>query len=410
MRPTWHFQRRHGYFAMLVLSILLVFFNIFSFYPVEGETVIQDHPLIINNYKNTLNSEGPIHNSTLKISTRKDETKIPASRNEDDDIGINMTDRMNNDTSWCVISKLSMWPGTNVGKRVWGWSQSVAHTAESLFPCWSYFVRNGATSSCGFVLMKGLDHKPPILWAKSLMDAMNCSVIRAPTMQNISLLPSSIMTVKEFPFQEEFWFQTRKDAEALRNLVLPNPEDQAMDSSKLNVGIVLRSKTRQFRNVTALYDGLQARLGKNDTTAIFSLVDMKNLSLKEQAHWFATKHIIIAAHGAALTNAIFIQPGTTIAHLYPLHYYFRGYFESLATKAGGINLDWYAGNKSEAKDVHKETSAARREGAKKRRYLEPPVWTRPLAAIDEIVDIVAPAAERYYQQGVPRPARIAQRT
>jgi capsular polysaccharide biosynthesis protein len=72
-----------------------------------------------------------------------------------------------------------------------------------------------------------------------------------------------------------------------------------------------------------------------------SLQQTENYGLHEQASWFAAQHIIIAAHGAALTNSIFFFPNTTVVQLYPFQYYFPGYFESLVIKVGGSNVDWY---------------------------------------------------------------------
>mmetsp|Transcript_10639 Transcript_10639/g.17601 ORF Transcript_10639/g.17601 Transcript_10639/m.17601 type:complete len:87 (+) Transcript_10639:327-587(+) len=68
--------------------------------------------------------------------------------------------------------------------------------------------------------------------------------------------------------------------------------------------------------------------------------DMNDLSsLADQASWFASHDIILAVHGGALTNAIFIQPAhtssTIVISLYPPGYY----CPSLIQKAGGIPLD-----------------------------------------------------------------------
>ena len=46
--------------------------------------------------------------------------------------------------------------------------------------------------------------------------------------------------------------------------------------------------------------------------AIFETVTMEGLSFDEQVRWFSNQNIIVAAHGAALTNAAFVRQGTIV--------------------------------------------------------------------------------------------------
>lgn len=52
----------------------------------------------------------------------------------------------------------------------------------------------------------------------------------------------------------------------------------------------------------------------------FTTVSMDGKSLREQIQIFASAEAIVAPHGAALTNLLFIQPGTKVIELFPYGY------------------------------------------------------------------------------------------
>ena len=58
--------------------------------------------------------------------------------------------------------------------------------------------------------------------------------------------------------------------------------------------------------------------------------------------WFATKDVIIACHGAALANAIFVSKGTIVIQAYPPKFHWTS-MDPLIEQAGGLALDWYQG-------------------------------------------------------------------
>jgi hypothetical protein len=279
-----------------------------------------------------------------------------------------------------------MWPGV----KSWGWRNSVAHVAEALLPCWSWFHETNATTNCGFYVMD--DFKEPHPWGKQLMDRMGCKVKHTnfghKWKNQILNEFENIQVWREFPFQEGYWFESRSEIESLKRLVLPNESLEIHDKDmwSLQVGIVNRTGTRQIESLTGIRNGIEDALKPRVSTSI-SIQNLDNLTLEEQAQWFATKHIIVAAHGAGLTNCVFIQPKTTVISLYPMDFYFFGYFESLIDKTGGINMDWYAGDKATARDVHKEMSITEREIAKRVISFDPPA--------QDIVSLVVEASERY---------------
>ena len=57
-------------------------------------------------------------------------------------------------------------------------------------------------------------------------------------------------------------------------------------------------------------------------------------TFKKQVDWMGSHDIIVAAHGAGLTNAAFIQPGTIVMELFPPNYYVDGFFQPLIEQSG----------------------------------------------------------------------------
>ena len=54
----------------------------------------------------------------------------------------------------------------------------------------------------------------------------------------------------------------------------------------------------------------------------------------------STHSVIIAAHGAALTNAAFIQPGTIVVEVFPTNYFLPDFFRPLIEQAGGLHIPY----------------------------------------------------------------------
>lgn len=295
--------------------------------------------------------------------------------------------------SWCVIGNDSMWPGV----KSWGWRKSVAHVAEALLPCWSWFVDNNATENCGFYIIHNLQQ--PHVWGKQLMENMKCEIKYSNVPQKWNMTMTSILerdaTVsewKEILFREEYWFENRQDVDLLQKIVLANnASDKSLtlrqEPRVLQIGIVNRTGTRKIANLPELRDSIEEALSSKGISFSLSVQSLDGLTLQQQAAWFASKRIIVAAHGAGLTNSIFLQPNATVISLYPENFYFVGYFESLVTKVGGHNIDWYAGEKATARNVHAEMSTNEREAAKKIASFE--------VSVSDIVNLVLGALKRY---------------
>jgi len=69
-----------------------------------------------------------------------------------------------------------------------------------------------------------------------------------------------------------------------------------------------KNDSRNFSNEREIVDLLESRG--------FEVIDPQQKSVVEQAEYFSNAKVIIAAHGAALTNTVFCKPGTRIIELH----------------------------------------------------------------------------------------------
>ncbi len=66
------------------------------------------------------------------------------------------------------------------------------------------------------------------------------------------------------------------------------------------------------------------------------------MSVKEQVKLFAEAELVVAAHGAALTNLVFCSPGTRIVELFPPDYV-NVCFWALSTQVDGLEYRYLVG-------------------------------------------------------------------
>lgn len=244
-------------------------------------------------------------------------------------------------THWCIISKkYSM-------KIDPEWFDHFPHASEVILPCWSWFHRNKAEGNCGFVLMDGLV-LPPGSWQQELVKAMGCQVKEMDTaLVNDKDLPLPDTEIQYVPnlqlirprFNHRMYIEQPEDAHALRRFFV---SDSLIEQSKgngkpLQIGMIQRERSRVITNIDDIANALQQALPNANITQ--SKLDF---DISKQAEWFATKDIIIGAHGAALTNSLFITPGTIVLQIYPRNYFYQS-LDPLIEQAGGIAIDWYYG-------------------------------------------------------------------
>lgn len=74
----------------------------------------------------------------------------------------------------------------------------------------------------------------------------------------------------------------------------------------------------------------------------FEVLDPGSLSVQEQINTFAGAEIVIAPHGAGLTNLTFCQPGTHVLEMFAPNYVHLGLW-TIADAVGGIDYEYLVG-------------------------------------------------------------------
>lgn len=242
--------------------------------------------------------------------------------------------------AWCKLSISSM---SRASSRHFG---HFPHATESLLRCWSYFAQEGLTENCGIDL-KG-SHLEISPWVRDFItNVMQCQftneahpITHGP--KDTVYYPNLYKMNPRFEYIR--YLDSPEHAHMLRRRLIKD-EDIAKVKGKdkpLQIGMIQRKKTRVIENMEEIRDELM----KNMQNIEIDVTTFEDKTLLEQAFYFASKDIIIAAHGAALTNSIFITPKTIVLQLYPTGYFYI-FYEPLIEQSGGIALDWHnktAGN------------------------------------------------------------------
>ncbi len=226
-------------------------------------------------------------------------------------------------THWCIVA------GRYLPKTTRGHFDHFPHAAEIILPCWSYFVRENVVDRCGYALAGENFALPP--WIKELVSAMGCKVEHSMDGLNkngtAGFVPANdIQHIPNMyllrPRLDYFKYLDHPDhAHMLRRLFV---DDDFIANSKGNgkpfqIGFIQRKGARRIDNLDQIY----RRLKQDIPEANITITDFQFDTVKEQATWFATKDFIIGAHGAAITNSIFITPGTIVMQLYPPGYFLQ---------------------------------------------------------------------------------------
>jgi hypothetical protein len=250
-------------------------------------------------------------------------------------------------THWCIISRAS-------GSRtVRYFFHHFAHTVEEILPCWSWFRQTNSTDRCGFLLVS-YGHKNKLRfnttsdnsWQQQLVDAMGCQVrvvTPTPDMNLERLVNESTAVFRQIPLRLKQprpglirYLDRPEDAHALRRLFVNETVDTYY-ADQLQIGMIQRpnGSERFITNFGDVFQAVRQALPRANIVA----TQFNYTNVREQAQWFATKHVIIGAHGAAMANSIFISPGTIVMQLYPPGYFWQS-LDPLVEQSGGIALDY----------------------------------------------------------------------
>ena len=310
----------------------------------------------------------------------------------------------------------------NAQPEVWLWCALIKdnslfhhfpHTAEKCLPCWSWFQRmremlsKDTTTHCGLYLNGDLPLDPEG-WAGRLVEHMGCSVTRSDPFISENSAPTMVYHLKNNTQKPFEWFQRPEDARSLREKVLQsincsdiNPTTQGVRIAGIdrNTRVKNRRKrvTRSLLNIANITQALKIEFPAANVVIAY----MEDMQVDEQFAFWSQHDIIVAAHGAALTNAIFLPPGggSAVIEIFPHHFYWTEFYATLLKRSGLRGYGYY----NNVTDIKADYAAHSRNHSDVMKYreqnLNPPV--------EAIVDLVKQAlADGGYGPGGERPPKV----
>lgn len=222
-------------------------------------------------------------------------------------------------TAWCILG------GNNTPPKQW--VAGFSHSAQALIPCWSYFSRVREvvpTAHCAIWFQSPQAEMFHYKWTKKrgdwvsdLLTSMNCTYGFGEDYPP----PNATWYFRPQNLDYDEWFQRPSDATLLAGAVLGDAAIGSMDSTvrhQLRIGLVQRKGQR--RNITNLPE-IQQRIREDYPSALIEWGEMEDMPLFEQASFWNRQDVIVAAHGAAMTNVMFMRRNTAVVEIFPLHYY-----------------------------------------------------------------------------------------
>lgn len=253
-------------------------------------------------------------------------------------VTLRKTQEAGNTTAWCLLD--------NKNTRL---VSGIPHAMQSLGVCWSYFCRMreryGDSVGCGIYLENygvwerasnvGTDRKG---WVADLLDSMNCTIS--------AKMPDARQTFVHRPplnatnWKQLFvWFERPSDASSLAKAVIGSSAVAARTittARPLSIGVIQRVESRLLTNINEITQAVSEKF----PGLPLEVAEMEGMTFLDQAKFWNSKDVVIAAHGAAMANAVFMRRGASIVEIYPAHYYPRIY-EALCRRIGIQHFAWY---------------------------------------------------------------------
>jgi hypothetical protein len=184
-------------------------------------------------------------------------------------------------------------------------------------------------------------------WNQPFFQALGLPIVNSH--QPLNLRDKKIHTGK---FGSRRWFTDPKSCSSMRSLLwekFTNPSNATTaPSSKIHIGFVERPARRLIVNSSGLAKGLQQAYP--DSVVSYRIFTGKD-SMQDQSTWYKQQHIVIAAHGAASTNAIFMRPKSHFLELFP-HNFFSVMYQPLAEQCGVVYDYYYDGGPNPEQDCN----------------------------------------------------------
>jgi hypothetical protein len=242
----------------------------------------------------------------------------------------------NSTTHYCVLNQ----PGTG---KMFRSSIHFPFAVEWVAECWNWLENNqkldkGAIVLDDVIYDRFLVHPNFPNWNRPFFQALGLPVINSD--QPPKRHDTEIYTGK---FGSRRWFSDTKSCSSMRNLLWKKfvnssntTTTSTATSSKIQIGFVERPARRLIVNSSGLAKRLQQAYP--DSIVSYRIFTAKD-SIQDQSTWYKQQHIVIAAHGAASTNAIFMRPKSHFLELFPRNF-FSTMYRPLAEQCG-VMYDYY---------------------------------------------------------------------
>lgn len=233
------------------------------------------------------------------------------------------------------------------------------HTLEWFADCWNWVQEQSGDAgeeALGGFIVDELVHKKlqKKYWNRAFFPAMQWPVdVLGNTTK--TTIPYDRITTQYY--KGSGWFQREGMCNSFRNRMWKNLGVTPRESSKKyqRIGIVNRNESRAITEINMLVSKLHKKYPKAqvEVRAFDSEYQLQSEAdtMQTQAKWFADKDLVIMAHGAAMSNVVFMRPGSSLLELYP-RFYFNDMFWDLMTQCG-VNHGWYYDQGNSTKQMAK---------------------------------------------------------
>jgi Glycosyltransferase 61 len=231
-----------------------------------------------------------------------------------------------NGTAWCILDR------NNTAQ----YFRHFPHALQSVAPCWSYVCRQrerrGDDVRCGVYIQQPLRFpwEEMSSWTVQLLEAMGCRIVVQQENTTEPFEDGDVRArVSDWRVSHYSFFERKEDVQLLQARVMGAAAAAGADASDqptkdgIRIGFLQRIRTRPkrpdrvFLNVPDIRSSLQTAF----PDATIDETDMRGFSLKEQAEWWYRHDVVVAGHGAALTNSIFLRNGeeraATVIEVFP---------------------------------------------------------------------------------------------
>mmetsp|Transcript_131803 Transcript_131803/g.381188 ORF Transcript_131803/g.381188 Transcript_131803/m.381188 type:complete len:359 (-) Transcript_131803:219-1295(-) len=238
---------------------------------------------------------------------------------------------ISNVSYWCYLDT----EGT--GRQYWS-TTHMPYTVDWVAGCWSWLESHNQTSGQAQVAV-GLDRN---IYQNFLVRPQSAQwnldffqALKIPVMM-LRDSPKDRPVYFSRPEGREPWFGNSQSCYSMRERLWESLNVQPSDDKDVHIGLVEQKSKRFILDSTTLTQDLAQKFP--NATVSFRIFE-EDVSLADQASWFAQQDIVVMAHGAATTNLMFMRPDTQILELFPRNF-FTERFQILAAQCG-VHHDWY---------------------------------------------------------------------